>query len=116
MVDPTAPRNQVNGPNEVRATGPGGWGLTVRGREGILLLILAAAFGGLVWVNARGFARLENGIAEQRAGRIGAVSEIARDHRELLCLLALNQDERRAAVRGGDVCGFLFGTLRRPDR
>ena len=113
-----SPQNAVtgSGSNEIRATGPGGWGITIRGRETALLQILAAAFASIVWVNAKGFIRLEQMGAEAGAVRAIDVEKIARDHREVLCILALDREELKRAIRSGDVCDYLFGTGTRSRR
>jgi hypothetical protein len=88
--DPSVPPKEMNG-------------------HGFGLVLFAAALVLLGVVVVRGFERLETMAAEQRTGRESAVAGIARDHRELLCILAMDQSERKAAVRTGDVCGVLLG-------
>jgi hypothetical protein len=105
--------------NDVKLAAPGGWGLSVRGREGretLVTLVLAVSLALLIVLVLRSLDRIEAGQLEQRTGRDAAVTEIARDHRALLCILALPQEARGHAVRSGDVCGYLLGGLRREDR
>jgi hypothetical protein len=97
-------------------SGPGGWGGWVKGRDTVLILVLIGALTWMVYVTLKGFERLETAAAEQRAGREGAVAAIALDHRDLLCMLAIDQADRKMAIRSGDVCGWIMGSRWRDDR
>ena len=42
---------RVRNNDELRATGPGGFGLTIKGRDTIILLLLTLALAGMVYFN-----------------------------------------------------------------
>ena len=81
----------------------------------------------LVGVGWREFDRLDR---SNTTGRDDAVTALSQQHglilvatrdileanRSLLCLMALEQQDRRGAVRSGDVCGYLLGSPRREPR
>jgi hypothetical protein len=110
MAEPNSKPNSGNGGVSVSVTAPGGGSVSVRGRDTALILVILAALVWTVYATTRGFDRLETAAVEQRSGRQGAVAEIARDHRALLCILALPQEERKNALRAEDVCAWLLGS------
>jgi hypothetical protein len=80
---------------------------------GFVLILFGAAVILLGVLVARGFDRLEQATGEAREGRLLAMALIARDHRDVLCMLAMDQAERKLAIQSGDVCGYVLGNLHR---
>lgn len=95
--------------DDVRVTTPGGFGLSIHGRDTILILLLIGALAWTGYTTMRGFERMERVTTEQREARDIIVKAFSEEHREILCILALDQAERKTAVRSGNVCGFLLG-------
>jgi hypothetical protein len=100
-----------------------------------LAVILAGA--GLGYLVHQGFAEQARAFAEQaraiavvNQGRVDSVEMLSKQHaamleasraivetnQAILCIQALEQPEKRAAIRTGDVCGYLLGTPRRGGR
>lgn len=117
MPEPTPTTQSGNG---VRVTGPGGWGIVASGPQVIQFLALIAVGIAICWINYAGFAALQDNLhtlsVDLRLARSDH-SEIQRGNRELTCILALEQDDRVAALRSGDACRYAMANAReRPRR
>ena len=69
----------MNGPNnnaEVRVSGPGGWGGSVRGLGALVVVILSLALGGLLFMNYYFYDALLKASTQQSVAHDGLAAEL----------------------------------------
>jgi hypothetical protein len=82
----------------VSFSAPGGWGVTARGRDVTLIILVALMGAALGTINYAILQELRDTKVEHTA--------LQQASDELVCMLALEQDDRLAAIRSGDICKY----------
>ena len=122
-------RRSTDQTNEFAFEGAGMKG-SARGKYATMALAVIVAGAGLGYLVYQGFAEQAREFSVVHQGRGDAVEMLSTQHaaileasraivetnQAILCIQALEQPEKRAAIRTGDVCGYLLGTPRRGGR
>ena len=129
MTDSGLRRRSTDQTNEFTVEGAG-MKASARGRSATIALAVILIGLGLGYVVHQGFAAQARAFAAVDQGRVDSVEMLSKQHAALLeasraivqtnqailCIQALEQPEKRVAIRTGDVCRYLLGTATRGGR
>ena len=122
MTDSGLRRRSTDQTNEFAVEGAG-MKASARGKSATMALAVIVAGLGLGYLVHQGFADQARGMAVVNQGRVDSAEMLSKQHAALLeasraivetnqailCIQALEQPEKRVAIRTGDVCRYLLG-------
>ena len=121
---PDHPRRRATDQTNEFAVEGAGMKASARGKSATMALAVIVVGVGLGYLVHQGFAEQARAFSAVTQGRLDSVDMLSKQHAALLeasraivqtnqailCIQALEQPEKRVAIRTGDVCRYLLGT------